>query len=71
MHGTDDILKGKWEQLRGQLKYWWGELSDDELDKVNGSREKLIGQLREKYGWTQERAESEVDRFIEGVRVPQ
>jgi uncharacterized protein YjbJ (UPF0337 family) len=58
-----DILEGKWKQLRGDLKNFWGRLSDDELDQIEGHRDKLIGKLQEKYGYTRERAEQEVERF--------
>jgi uncharacterized protein YjbJ (UPF0337 family) len=58
-----DILQGKWKQLRGDLKTFWGRLSDDELDQIEGHRDKLIGKLQEKYGYTRERAEQEVERF--------
>jgi len=57
-----DIIKGNWRQLKGQVKEWWGQLTDDDLDRIEGSGEKLIGRLQERYGWTKERAEEEVDR---------
>jgi uncharacterized protein YjbJ (UPF0337 family) len=58
-----DILQGKWKQLRGDLKNFWGRLSDDEIEQIEGHRDKLVGKLQEKYGYTRERAEQEVDRF--------
>jgi uncharacterized protein YjbJ (UPF0337 family) len=70
MHGTDDIIQGKWEQVRGQIRMWWGDLTDDDVEVIAGSRDKLQGRLRERYGWTQERADSEIDRFVESMRVP-
>lgn len=60
-----DILKGKWRQMRGDMKKWWGELTDDELDKIEGDRDKLIGLLQEKYGHSRERAEQELDRRLD------
>jgi uncharacterized protein YjbJ (UPF0337 family) len=60
---NSDILKGKWLQLRGDLKQAWGNLTDDELTQIEGSSEKLVGKLQEKYGYSQERAEMEVDQF--------
>ncbi|HEY7496220.1 MAG TPA: CsbD family protein [Candidatus Tectomicrobia bacterium] len=57
-----DILQGKWRQMRGEMKKWWGELTDDELDKIEGNRDKLIGLLQEKYGYTKEKAEEEMGR---------
>lgn len=61
---NEDILKGKWKQFRGQVKETWGELTDDELDEIEGRRDKLVGKLQEKYGYTRAQAESELDRFM-------
>jgi len=60
---NSDILKGKWLQLRGDLKQAWGNLTDDELTQIEGSSEKLVGKLQEKYGYSRDRAEMEVDQF--------
>jgi len=43
-----DILQGKWKQLRGDVKKWWGNLTDDDLDKIAGERDKLIGRVQER-----------------------
>ena len=57
-----DILKGKWGQMKGDVKQWWGKLTDDDLTYIEGSWEKLVGRLQEHYGYTREQAEAEVDR---------
>lgn len=54
-----DVLKGKWKQIRGQAKVWWGELTDDNLEKVGGKFDKIIGRLQEKVGYTQPQAGKE------------
>ena len=56
-----DILQGKWKQLKGKAKQQWGKLSDDDLDRVEGSRDELIGMIQERYGRSREEAEKEVD----------
>ncbi len=56
-----DILKGKWRQMRGEAKIWWGKLTDDDLDVINGDYDKLVGTLQERYGYSREQAEREVD----------
>lgn len=61
---TDDILRGKWNQFRGTIKQRWGELTDDELDQIEGRRDKLVGKLQEKYGYSKVRAEEEVNSFM-------
>jgi uncharacterized protein YjbJ (UPF0337 family) len=59
---NNDIIEGKWKQIRGQAKLWWGKLTNDDLDKVGGSFEKLIGLLQEKYGYTRQQAEDEFNK---------
>jgi uncharacterized protein YjbJ (UPF0337 family) len=59
-----DILKGKWRQMRGEAKGRWGKLTDQDLARVEGKLDKLIGLVQERYGYTREQAAQEVDRFI-------
>jgi uncharacterized protein YjbJ (UPF0337 family) len=58
---NQDILAGRWKQMRGEVKTWWGKLTDDDFDRVGGQKDKLIGLLQERYGYTREQAEREVD----------
>jgi uncharacterized protein YjbJ (UPF0337 family) len=59
-----DVLEGKWKQMRGEAKAWWGKLTDDDLDRVAGKFESLIGVLQEKYGYTRQEAENEIDKRV-------
>jgi uncharacterized protein YjbJ (UPF0337 family) len=59
-----DILKGKWKQIQGEAKKWWGDLTDDELTRVDGEQDKLVGLLQEKYGYSREKAEAEIDQRL-------
>jgi uncharacterized protein YjbJ (UPF0337 family) len=65
-----DILQGKWKQMRGEMKRMWGQITDDEFDKIEGDRDKLIGILQEKYGYSREKAEEEVGRCFESYERP-
>lgn len=62
-----DELKGKWMQLRGRAKQQWGELTDDDLDRVEGDRDVLIGKIQERYGIAREEAAKQVERWSEQV----
>ena len=66
----DDVFEGRWKQLKGDVKRFWGNLTDDDLDRSEGNRDKLVGSLQERYGWEKVKAESEFDRFLESVRTP-
>jgi uncharacterized protein YjbJ (UPF0337 family) len=58
-----DIIQGKWKQLKGDAQTKWGELTDDDLDRAEGDREKLVGVVQERYGIAKDQAEREVDEF--------
>jgi uncharacterized protein YjbJ (UPF0337 family) len=66
---NNDVLEGKWKQVRGQAKEWWGKLTDDDLDKAAGKSEQLIGLLQEKYGYTRQRAEAEFNRRLDELKI--
>jgi len=62
---VNDVLKGNWKQLKGQVKEWWGDLTDDDIAKIDGNREKLVGTLQERYGYAKDRADMEVTRRLD------
>ena len=59
-----DVLEVKRKQLRGENRETWGEITDDEIDKLAGKRDQLAGVLQEKYGWNREEAERHIDEFM-------
>ena len=56
-----DQVQGSWRQFKGQVKQKWGDLTDDEIDRVEGRQEELAGLIQKKYGKTREEAQREVD----------
>jgi uncharacterized protein YjbJ (UPF0337 family) len=61
---NDDVFKGKWMQLKGQIKEKWGQITDDELDEVGGQRDQLVGKIQERYGLAKDAANRELDALI-------
>ena len=59
-----DILKGKWVQVKGDIRSWWGKLTDDDVNQIQGDTEKFIGKLQEHYGYGREQAEKELNEFL-------
>jgi len=68
---NQDILQGKWKQAKGQAKQQWGKLTDNQLDRIEGRTEELVGILQETYGYSRERAQQEVDDFTQRVNKPE
>jgi uncharacterized protein YjbJ (UPF0337 family) len=58
-----EIVKGNWNQWKGKAKDAWGDLTDDDLERIEGERDQLIGRLQERYGWAKEDAEREIDNW--------
>ncbi len=50
-------IEGNWKQLKGRVKLRWGKLTDDQLDKIAGNRDQLVGKIQEIYGVTKDEAE--------------
>lgn len=44
------VLQGRWNQLKGELKKRWGQLSDDDLRWSEGNIDELIGRIQERTG---------------------
>lgn len=60
---NEDIIKGKWKQLRGEIKKQWGKLTDDDLDIAEGNRDYLVGKVQERMGIARDNAEKQVRDF--------
>jgi uncharacterized protein YjbJ (UPF0337 family) len=58
-----DQIRGNWNQAKGELKVKWAKLTDDDLELIEGHRDKLVGRLQERYGMSKEEAEREADSF--------
>jgi uncharacterized protein YjbJ (UPF0337 family) len=45
-----DQVQGRWRQLKGRAKKWWGRTTGDDLLQVFGELERLIGVFQQQYG---------------------
>lgn len=61
---NSDIVEGKWKQLKGRAKQQWGKLTDNELERVNGSAEELAGVVQQRYGISRAEVKKEVDQWM-------
>ncbi|TNJ65793.1 CsbD family protein [Paenibacillus hemerocallicola] len=66
---NSDVIKGNWKQAKGEVQKQWGKLTNDDLDVINGEREKIVGKLQERYGYAKDKAEKEYDEWCSTQRV--
>jgi len=62
-----DRIEGNWKQFSGKVKEKWGDLTEDDLTKINGRRDQLEGKLQERYGYQKDRVKKEVDDWLGGI----
>jgi uncharacterized protein YjbJ (UPF0337 family) len=62
-----DRIEGNWKQFTGKVKEKWGQLTDDDLTKINGNREQLEGILQQRYGYAKDKAREEIDSWSNGL----
>lgn len=61
---NQQILRGHWKELKGQIKTQWGKMTDDEIDKIEGNYDQLVGRLQKKYGYELEESRDKVNAFL-------
>ncbi len=57
-------IEGNWDQMAGKIRQKWAKLTDDDLEKIKGRRDELVGVLKERYGEAREWAEAQVDDLM-------
>ena len=66
---NENILKGKWKQVKGDVQKEWGKLTKNDLDQVNGEIKILEGKIQEKYGKSTEEVKKQVNKFIKKLII--
>jgi uncharacterized protein YjbJ (UPF0337 family) len=56
-------VEGNWKQVKGKVKEKWGNLTDDDLDKIAGRRDQLEGKIQERYGIAKDQAKKDIDSW--------
>lgn len=64
---NENILKGKWDELKGSIQKAWGKLTDDEVESARGDFTKLSGIVQSKYGETQESIKAKFNSFASEI----
>ncbi|MCW1925078.1 CsbD family protein [Luteolibacter arcticus] len=53
-------IKGNWNIAKGKLKQQWADLTDDDLDYVEGKEDELLGRIQKRTGKTREEVEKAI-----------
>jgi uncharacterized protein YjbJ (UPF0337 family) len=59
-----EIMQDRWSQMRAEAQQRWNKLTDEDFENVTGQVDKLAETVGERYGYSREQAQKEVDRFM-------
>jgi len=59
-----DIVKGRWKEMKGNIRKKWGKLTDDDVTTMQGTFEELSGKIQTIYGYQKDQADQEINDFI-------
>lgn len=65
---NENIISGKWKEIKGDILKTWGKLSDDEIEKAKGNLLGLAGTIQQKFGLAQEEAASKLNNIVDKYR---
>jgi uncharacterized protein YjbJ (UPF0337 family) len=59
-----DEIKGSWMVFKGKIQEKWGKLTSDDLDVIEGDRKQFVGRVQQRYGYSKEEAQRQVDNWM-------
>lgn len=64
---NEEIFKGKWNDIKGEILTQWGKLTDNELDQTKGNVKSISGIIQQRYGNKQLDIEEKLEKIAEKV----
>lgn len=63
---NQEVLKGDWNRIKGQVHQRWGQVSDNELEEARGNVDELVGLIQQRTGEAREEVESYLADLADG-----
>lgn len=60
---NEQILKGKWNEIKGEIRTQWGKLTENELNQASGNLTSLAGIIQQRYGIKKEEAQEKLQKI--------
>ena len=57
-------IEGMWTQAKSKVKEKWDKLTDEDLDVIEGRRDRLEGKIHQRYGFAIDHVRKEVDDWV-------
>jgi uncharacterized protein YjbJ (UPF0337 family) len=60
-------IKGDWNIIKGSLKQKWAQLTDDDLQLIEGKQDELLGRIQKRTGETREAVEAAIKEYRDAM----
>ena len=66
---SPETFTQQWTQIRQQLRGWWDQLTEHDLEQIAGQQNQLVRVIQERYQYLHERAQVEVDQRLQAYQT--
>jgi uncharacterized protein YjbJ (UPF0337 family) len=63
-----DQIQVNWMQFKDKIANNWAKLTDEDLTRIGGRRNELVGRLQVRYGFAKVEAEREIEAWTKAQR---
>jgi uncharacterized protein YjbJ (UPF0337 family) len=63
-----DRIQLDWMHFKDNLRGNWAKLTDEDVTRIGGRRDQLVGRLQARYGFARIEAEREADAWMRSQR---
>lgn len=61
---NENVIKGKWNEIKGDVQKRWGKLTNDDFEKAKGDLKNLSGIIQKRYGIAQDEVSRNLDEML-------
>jgi len=61
---NEQILKGKWTEIKGEIQKTWGKITGDEIEQTSGNLTSISGLIQQKYGMAKDEVSTKLNDLI-------
>ncbi len=61
---NQDIIQGKWTEIKGEIRKAWGNVTGDELEKTKGNLDSISGIIQQRYGQRKEDVSDKLNTIV-------
>lgn len=62
---SNDLIKGKWKEIKGDLQKQWGKITDNEWEQTKGDMKAVSGLIQQRYADKKEDFSEKVARVYD------